>query len=147
MSPRTGEINVLNTTHAVAIESGKGKLLTADEVLDKFGVSGATTAIEIVVPPGSKREVTIVLAHHNGQPLLNMGRAKLYLSKYYPSVGSVVQGAVSSYAAAKQRAVAYQEEFLVTCDQRKSCTQLRFCRRCLGRDGNWREAFLAKYPA
>ena len=110
MSPREGEINVLNSAHAVAVDAADAKLLTSDEVLARFGVAGATTAIEVTVPPGIKREVTIVLAHYNDQPLLNLGNARLYLTKYYSSVDSVVHAAVSSYPAARNRAVAYQAE-------------------------------------
>jgi hypothetical protein len=110
MSPHEGEIDVLNTTHAVAAPTKAGKLLSADETQRKYGVAGAGTAIEVEVPKGEIREFTLVLAHYNDQPLVNLGNAKLYLTKYHSSIDSVVASAVRSYPAAKQRSEAYQAE-------------------------------------
>jgi len=110
MAPRAGEINTLETTHAVAVSKNIGNLLSVDEVRQKFGIDGAGTAIEVNVPRGERREFTIVLAHYNDQPLLNVGEAKLYLTKFYPSVDSVVETAIRSYPAAKRRSDGYEAE-------------------------------------
>jgi hypothetical protein len=110
MSPHEGEINVLNTTHAVAVPAKIGKLLSADQVRQKFGIEGAQTAIEVDVPRGERREFTVVLAHYNDQPLVNLGQAKLYLTKFYSSIDPVVQTAIHAYPAARRQSETYQAE-------------------------------------
>jgi hypothetical protein len=110
MSPHEGEINVLNTTHAVAVPAKTSKLLSADQVRQKFGIDGAGTAIEVEVLPGQRREFTATLAHYDDQPLVNLGQAKLYLTKFYSSINSVVEAAIRSYPAARRRSEEYQAE-------------------------------------
>ena len=110
MSPREGEINTLNTSHAIAVPTKEGSLLSPEEVQRKYGVAGATTAIELEVPKGQVRELTVIIAHYNDQPLVNLGHARLYMTKHYSSISSVVEEAIHSYPAAKQRCEAYLAE-------------------------------------
>jgi hypothetical protein len=110
MSPQEGGINVLNSMHGVALPVKTGKLLTQDEARQKFGIAGATTAIEVAVPPGQRREFTVILGHFNDQPLLNLGNAKLYLTKYYSSIDAVMHTAIAAYPEAKKRSEAYAAE-------------------------------------
>lgn len=110
MSHRDNEADVLTSTHAVAISSKIGKLLTPEQVLQQFGIAGATTAVVVEVPPGKWREFTIFLGHYNDQPLLNTGKGKLYLTRYYDSIHSVVRAAIQTYPAARRRAEAYLAE-------------------------------------
>lgn len=110
ISPKEGEINELNTQHSVALPARAGQLITAEEVRKKYGVAGATTAIEVEVPPGQRREFTIVLGHFNDQPLVKFGAASLYLTKFYASIHAVMEAAIPSYTTAKQCAERYQAE-------------------------------------
>lgn len=110
MSPRAGDIDTLETTHAVSVPAKLGKLLTAVETRHKYGIAGATTAIEVEVAAGEKQEFTIAIGHHNDQPLVNPGQGRLYLNKYYPSIDSVMHAAVAAYPKAKRRAEAHRAE-------------------------------------
>lgn len=107
MSPKDGDVGVLNSVHAVAAPLHTGALLSPAQVLAKYGVKNAQSAIEVTVPAGQSREFTITIAHYNDQPLLNIGQARLYLTKYYRSIGDVVRAAARLYPAAKKRAEAH----------------------------------------
>ena len=110
MAPHEGDIGVLSSKHAIAVPAKLGKLLTVDEVRKQFGIADATTAVAVEVPPRQRREWTIVLGHYNDQPLVNLGNAKLYLTKYYRSINAVMEAAIRAYPAAKERSEAYLAE-------------------------------------
>lgn len=110
MSPKENDVDAITSTHAVSLPAGVGALLSAADVLKKYGLKDATSAFEVSVPAGQRAEFTITISHHNDQPLLNIAKAKLYLAKYYATVGDVVQAAAKLYPAARQRAEAYRAE-------------------------------------
>jgi hypothetical protein len=54
---------IVDRYSAIAVRRGAAQLLDAAEVKRQFGVGGASSAFCIEVPPGGRKEVTLIVAH------------------------------------------------------------------------------------
>ena len=105
-----GISTVVKTTHGITLRRGIGKLLSAEQAREKYGVGGAVTPVEVEVSPGKAIEFTLIVSHFNDQALGQPDGSKLYLTKFFPLIESVVLAAIRSSTAAIQRAKDYQAE-------------------------------------
>ena len=100
----------VNSIHAITVPQNIGKLLNTDQARIKYGVGGAVTPVEVEVQPGKTLEFTLIVSHFNDQSFGQPGGGKLYLTKFFPSIESVVLAAIQSSTAAIQRAQDYRSE-------------------------------------
>ena len=105
-----GITTVVRTTHAITLPQTVGKLLSTGQARDRYGVGGAVTPVEVEVQPGRTVEFTLIVSHFNDQALGQPGGGKLYLTKYFNSIESVVLAAIQSSTSAIQRAEAYRDD-------------------------------------